>query len=94
MNSRTKLETGQCACCKEIRHLGVIEVPVVELHLVMMNKLFTKPGRSKELLLCGVCSQKVQTEGLSVMDDGEFILNGKHYSDILKEEKDRNARLW
>lgn len=94
MNSGTKLETGRCTCCKEVRHLGVIVVPVVELHLMMMNRLFVKTEGSKELLLCGICADKVQTRGLSVMDDGEFILDGKHHSDILKQEKDRNSRLW
>ncbi len=93
MNSGTKLEVGQCECCKECRHLQATEVPVVELHLIMMSKTFIKTGRSKTLLLCGICADKVQT-GLSVMDDGGFIMDGKHYTDLLKEEKSRTARLW
>lgn len=89
-----KVEVGKCGCCGEYRHLGTILVPVVELHLVMMSKLFIKTGGNKEFLLCGICADKAQTGGLSVLGSGEFILNGKHYSDILKQEKDRNARLW
>ena len=83
-------EVNQCPCCKECRPLEPVEVPVVELNLLMMTVTYIKTGQTKEMTICGICAEKVLQGVISVMGEKDFIVNGKHARDVYKQNRNHH----